>query len=878
MHLGAFGKHPGWADHIDDPGLDTQRLVDFKRAVYVEGIAACVESGKWEQLAPDHQVEGFAHVLYMRLPGEILIGRMWSSRDGKGRTRYPMAVVAHCAGVNAAWAVGVALPVLTALQRACESSATGAAVVAAINAARADLAHKAGQAAGGDEEFPPTADLQRAADDPALGPARQGLCRVMYQIEREIPEALPGAKPISRMFRMEDLARTHQLRVPALQEAAGAGAGVGSSLLGWSTLLLARIDPVHPFMLIAREDRPWVDLIVGEPMGQQMFCLRAGDKSMPLTTNIPYTIDAGFRQSLDRWVKGTGGADGSAARPSFFGKARGLMLAAGLGLLIGAAVARAEDPTPLLETIRAGTPMESIEAYRRLGLVRTSGLWPSTVGELQTEAALDSALRRAVSGLADGAERERALVEIGQERKRRLLRFMNEAQSADALRAGEANLPDFGLRRDDLDPRVRFNLGLVDLKQAAAAPSQPEQSVREAAERFVNTARGLPGGVAFLADAAPTVAGVERILAGNDEGAGAEPVRAGPNAAAMGPGATGAWLGFSEGLSGETLRFSAVDTGLPPLEFVRVDGVEGGTVYLSSTEVSVRQFGAIVQIRGAVSDLGRLIDRFDATDDPRHGPRTWEWGTGASTIVVAREWLASSFTPPGVSPYPVEGVPPRPTLDSPMQQVSPDAAVYMAVLCGCRLPTPAEWAAAHKQYDADTDLKSCNLRDRSWKRQQEFVVQSGAAGRHLQSGDAGAFGSDGGAAALGRFRDWDDGVLWMSEVRAGGGVVVHHLVGNVAEYVLVPAGAPANATPSAVREFVTAGAGGLSVIGGSALSDPAVDVAKPQPSPLGDSREGFSDVGFRLAFSAPGTGPAATTVAGRLDRLLTPLPLLPPPP
>jgi hypothetical protein len=30
-HLGAFGKHPGWNDHLDDQGLDTNELINLKR-------------------------------------------------------------------------------------------------------------------------------------------------------------------------------------------------------------------------------------------------------------------------------------------------------------------------------------------------------------------------------------------------------------------------------------------------------------------------------------------------------------------------------------------------------------------------------------------------------------------------------------------------------------------------------------------------------------------------------------------------------------------------------------------------------------------------------------------------------------------------------
>jgi hypothetical protein len=115
--------------------------------------------------------------------------------------------------------------------------------------------------------------------------------------------------------------------------------------------------------------------------------------------------------------------------------------------------------------------------------------------------------------------------------------------------------------------------------------------------------------------------------------------------------------------------------------------------------------------------------------------------------------------------------------------------------------------------------------------------------------------------------------VWFTGVEKGGGRTVHNLVGNVAEYVLeLPTGAMPEARTSGAEEFVERHRGALRVIGGSALSDPAAG-DKASPIALDDAMEGYSDVGFRLAFS--GGTDARSSLAARLRRILDPLPTLP---
>ena len=94
INLGAFGKHPGWDDHIDDLGLESPQLINAKRIFYVQGMSGNIDSGAWDHLSEEDQLKHFRHVFAWRVGDDLIVGRLWSSSDGKGRKRYPMIVPA----------------------------------------------------------------------------------------------------------------------------------------------------------------------------------------------------------------------------------------------------------------------------------------------------------------------------------------------------------------------------------------------------------------------------------------------------------------------------------------------------------------------------------------------------------------------------------------------------------------------------------------------------------------------------------------------------------------------------------------------------------------------------------------------------------------
>jgi hypothetical protein len=281
IHLGAFGKHPGWNDHIDDLGLESPQLINAKRIFYVQGMSGNIDSGAWDHLSDEDQLKQFRHVFAWRVGDDLIIGRLWSSSDGKGRKRYPMIVCAHCGGLPMPWAFAHILPMLEKIEGECVAATTDSQVRSIIDRAREELRSQIPGRDGADPAFPnPLATL---ATRPEMGAELRGLLAILYQVERE----LAPFRPHSKSDRSMQVAPRH-LRVPACAPTAD------EAMLLWLRFMLTQLDPNTPLCVIDPLDEQFVDLIVGEPTPTQLFCVRASAHKIPLTTEIPYNLDAEF--------------------------------------------------------------------------------------------------------------------------------------------------------------------------------------------------------------------------------------------------------------------------------------------------------------------------------------------------------------------------------------------------------------------------------------------------------------------------------------------------------------------------------------------------------------------------------------------------------
>jgi hypothetical protein len=240
-----------------------------------------------------------------------------------------------------------------------------------------------------------------------------------------------------------------------------------------------------------------------------------------------------------------------------------------------------------------------------------------------------------------------------------------------------------------------------------------------------------------------------------------------------------------------------------------------------------------------------------------------------------------------------------PTAHLPAQDLTPEMAMYLARLVGCRLPTSDEWHAALSQVTQPTsDPAQWGFAMRNWKlRDSDFTAamnraanspppkywpnedifrnpaepapSSPAADTRIWSAMslatlAGQIAPvpninqpDGGDAlpmAAGHlgFREVDDGAHYTG--------VFHDLIGNAAEFVLdvqpgdserVDVSDAAHAADAIKKWFTPARESCVAIIGASALSPPNLDPRTAYKLSADAPRRTFSDVGFRLAFTDP---------------------------
>ena len=148
-----------------------------------------------------------------------------------------------------------------------------------------------------------------------MHPDREGFHRIIYQIARGMNTYRPAAQAnVSRTM----IHRPEQIRVPTC------GLSTADALLFWLRLCLTLLDPSTPILLLAPDpaltDRPgpengWVDILVGEPSASNLFCIKAKSKTLPLTSDIPYTLDPAFTAAVDEFIEACAAADAQAPMP-----------------------------------------------------------------------------------------------------------------------------------------------------------------------------------------------------------------------------------------------------------------------------------------------------------------------------------------------------------------------------------------------------------------------------------------------------------------------------------------------------------------------------------------------------------------------------------
>lgn len=280
LYLAAFGKHPGWEDHMPGIGVDTEALAGLKQSLYFDGIRGQIDSGAWEKMEQLKRMEGFDHTFLWLRPGLVLLGLMWSSTDRIGRAKYPMILCAEGDGISPGFMLACGKPELERLRDTCKSLGAAEEVTAECRTAQGRLRGTFERAQDGwVEPFSSVAERRQFLDCAEMSPDRVGFLRILHEYSTEQGSA-SGQK-------------AKHLRVPVVN-------GVSAdALTPWVEFFKCLVPPKVPVLFIKRHDAAWLDVIIGEPASADFFCLQAATDSLPLATQVPYEISSATRAALE---------------------------------------------------------------------------------------------------------------------------------------------------------------------------------------------------------------------------------------------------------------------------------------------------------------------------------------------------------------------------------------------------------------------------------------------------------------------------------------------------------------------------------------------------------------------------------------------------
>lgn len=369
VNVGAFGKHPAWDDHVDHLGDQTSVISAFREAFYDQAIGGNIDAGTWDPpaiapaatttplpsalppaapapaapatAAPTSAVRPFGHVLITGGPTEWIVARVWASKDGRGRTRYPMVACAHVQNTGPDWALAVALPALEALETELLAAVSQEQARAAVAACRQRLADRladeirAGRDVRSDQLVGPHA-VGRLADRPEMtapgpvGDPALGWRRTLQQILLELAPYRPGARASAGTL-------AQHVRVPIAADVAP-----DRALAEVWSLLMGTVAVGTPVGVVRPLADPWVDAIVGPVTPAVLACLRLGPAKIALSTQVPYELDQPAIDALSAQVLASAPAAKSAApklaQPAARIERAWLWIALGLLGLIGIGV------------------------------------------------------------------------------------------------------------------------------------------------------------------------------------------------------------------------------------------------------------------------------------------------------------------------------------------------------------------------------------------------------------------------------------------------------------------------------------------------------------------------------------------------------------
>jgi hypothetical protein len=253
IYLAGFGKHPAWDDHLDDIGLETESLAITKLVIYSEGIASQISSGTWNQLEASGHALDFDHRFVWSRGDQSIVGGIWASADGKGRTLFPVIICVQCEA-RPQDAVGRYLPPIERLSLTWKREKTRQGVFAARDLTFSEILSSF--------PSPPGAVFENVGepDENTILPGLMSLLGGLKSVTGNEAEAV-GVR----------------LRLPGITRSPA------ENLSFWAGYADREANVQTACLTLAPAHRRFVDLLVGQPPARDFFCLRADEIALPLT-------------------------------------------------------------------------------------------------------------------------------------------------------------------------------------------------------------------------------------------------------------------------------------------------------------------------------------------------------------------------------------------------------------------------------------------------------------------------------------------------------------------------------------------------------------------------------------------------------------------
>jgi hypothetical protein len=264
---------------MEDIGLDTPSLVEFKNRLYFGGVSGCIDSGAWLNLPTEARMDAFDHELIWSGESGVIFAVVWNSCDGRGRQAYPMVAAAHFLTSRLPAKVGPVFSALQAVARKCRGAGDRDAVRLAQSDGVGALVQAARSLVPLSAAAWPADERQAFVSSPCFGENHVGLDRVFYAMLN------PGSGSVGSL----------SLRLASEP-------GALEDLLIWQVLLRSQINNASPLLTIRHRDGTWVDALEGEFAASEFVRLKARPEELPLTTSVPYVISADLRQKTEMVV------------------------------------------------------------------------------------------------------------------------------------------------------------------------------------------------------------------------------------------------------------------------------------------------------------------------------------------------------------------------------------------------------------------------------------------------------------------------------------------------------------------------------------------------------------------------------------------------